>query len=54
MIEALDRLYHWLALKLKRDFYIPGINWVCDRHEHNLTGISMADLRRERKERSCG
>lgn len=51
MVEVLDRIYHWLALKLKRDLYIPGVNWVCDRHEHNMTGISMAELRRERHAR---
>lgn len=51
MIETLDRLYHLLALKLKCDLWIPGINWVCDRHEHNMTGVSMADLRRERRAR---
>ncbi len=47
----LDRLHHFVVLKLKRE--IPGMNWICDRHEHNMTGISMAQLRREREERMC-
>ena len=47
----IDSTYHRIVVTTKREFYIPGINWICDRHEHNMTGISMAELQRERHAR---